>query len=186
VPLGDPTKRDGGRTIRALRAYLRQRPQSPVQNVFVDRCGFPLSPTAGGETVKRIGKIAGVPNAIAHRTRHTFCTWYLTANVGDELGLRRIIGHISDAVTADYVHFAQSTIADRAGRSSLVEALSAPKEVPHRNVSEPIAKAWGIGSLEPPTPPPAPARNQISDLLTGLDANERRALLKALLNSDAA
>jgi site-specific recombinase XerD len=186
VPIGDSTKRDGGRVIRVLRAYLRERPAGPTQHVFVDRRGFPLSPDAGSDIFKRIGAIAGVVDAIPHRARHSFATWYLTANPGDELGLRRIIGHSSREVTADYVHFAQTTIADRAGRASLVESLSAPKDTSSRNPHEPIAKAWGIGTFEPPPPPPVTPRNRISDLLTGLDAAERRALLKALLNGDAA
>jgi integrase len=185
VPLGDPTKRDGGRVVRALRAYIRARPDNArTDHVFVDRLGFPLSPDAGGEVIKRIARIAGVPNAIAHRTRHTFCTWYLTANPGDELGLRRIVGHLSHDVTADYVHFSQSTIADRAGRSSLIESVTAPKESP-RIDTRPIAAAWGIGTLEPvkaPVAAPAP-QSRVSELLTGLTADERRALLKALLGA---
>jgi len=40
---------------------------------------------------------------------------------GDEIGLRRIIGHISSQILADYVHFAQFIIAERAGRASLAE-----------------------------------------------------------------
>ncbi len=40
---------------------------------------------------------------------------------GDEIGLRRIIGHISNQILASYVHFAQATIANRAGRASLAE-----------------------------------------------------------------
>jgi site-specific recombinase XerD len=188
VPIGDPTKRDGGRTIHALRNWLRVRPQSPVEYVFVDRRAFGLSPEAGSNIVKRLGAIAGVPNAIAHRTRHSMATHYLTVNPGDEIGLRRILGHVSDQVLADYVHISQTAIAERAGRSSLVEAMSAPKE--SRPASkEPIARAWAAGSLESPWIKPLPALppvNRVSELLAGLDADERRALLKALLRGDAA
>lgn len=114
VPLGDPTKRDGGKTMRALRTWLRERPQRPVQNVFVDRRGFALSAEAV-DIFRRIGAIADVSNAIPHRARHSFATHYLTAHPGDEIGLRQIIGHTSDVVLADYVHMATSTIASRAG-----------------------------------------------------------------------
>jgi site-specific recombinase XerD len=54
-------------------------------------------------------------------THNTYCSWYLTSYPGDELGLRRIVGHLSRNVLADYVHFADSTIAERAGRASLAE-----------------------------------------------------------------
>jgi hypothetical protein len=49
-------------------------------------------------------------------THNTFCTVYLTEYPGDELGLRRIVGHLSTDVLADYVHLAEQAIAQRAGR----------------------------------------------------------------------
>jgi hypothetical protein len=96
------------------------------------------------------------------------------------------VGHLSDEVTSDYVHLAQSTIASRLGKSSLVQSLSAPKQLPAQRAHEPMAHAYKVGSLDPPLPSSPAPRNRVSELLTGLDANERRALLKALLNSDAA
>jgi site-specific recombinase XerD len=123
VPLGDGTKRDGGRTIRALRAYLAIRPAhgNDQDHVFLSHEGLPLEPEGASRAIQRLGVAAGVNNPIPHRLRHSYCTWYLVANPGDELGLRRIVGHLSHDVLADYVHFAQSIIADRAGRASLVE-----------------------------------------------------------------
>jgi site-specific recombinase XerD len=193
VPVGDPSKPDGGRAIRALRAWLRDRerrvsrhPERAGDRLFLTQSSFALTSEGGTDAFKRIGEIAGVVDAIPHRARHTFATHYLTANAGDEIGLRRIIGHLSDEVTRDYVHLSQVTIAARAGRTSLVESLGAPKQTPQRQSRVPTAHAWGIGSLEPPLPPPPSTHKRISELLTGLDATERRALLKALLNGDAA
>lgn len=125
VPLGDPQKRDGGRTIRALRTYHASRKQSSRAGnaVFLGRDGYPLQTSGVWDMVSRAGTLSGVPNAHPHRLRHTFATHYLTEFPGDELGLRRIIGHVSKAVLADYVHFAQSTIADRAGRASMADML---------------------------------------------------------------
>jgi hypothetical protein len=40
---------------------------------------------------------------------------------GDEIGLRRIVGHLSSEITRSYVHFAQSIIAERAGHASLAD-----------------------------------------------------------------
>jgi integrase len=66
--------------------------------------------------IHRLGDLAGVEDATPHRFRHTFCTVYLTQYPGDELGLRRIVGHLSSDVLADYVHLAEQAIAQRAGR----------------------------------------------------------------------
>ena len=41
---------------------------------------------------------------------------YLTQYPGDEMGLRRILGHISTEVLREYVHLADATIAQRQGR----------------------------------------------------------------------
>jgi site-specific recombinase XerD len=123
VPMGDGAKRDGGCTVRALRAYLTIRPAhgQDAGRLFLSHEGRPLSSEGASRIIQRLGEASGVQNPIAHRLRHTFCTWYLVAFPGDEIGLRRIVGHLSHEVTADYVHFAQSIIADRAGRASLAE-----------------------------------------------------------------
>lgn len=127
VPLGDNTKRGGGRVITALHGYLRVRPNVSTPNVFLTELGGPLTAVGASEVIFRLGKRARVPNAIPHRLRHTFATQYLVMFPGDEIGLRRIIGHVSHDVLADYAHFAQTTIAERAGRASLAEAwLSHP------------------------------------------------------------
>jgi len=55
-----------------------------------------------------------------------FATWYLTTHPGDELGLRRIIGHVSDGVLADYLRFAQTTISQRAGNSLCPKRSACP------------------------------------------------------------
>lgn len=166
VPVGDPTKVGGGRTMRALRAWLRDRetmlehwPQRRTEHVFLTAAGYQLTAGGAADVVKHLGKIAGVSNAIPHRCRHSFCSWYLTAYPGDELGLRRIVGHISNSVTSDYVHFSQATIAARAQRSSIVEALPAPKAAPvveKRPVPQPV-RVSPIEVAEPPEPV-APAR----------------------------
>lgn len=119
VPLGDGSRRDGGRLIRALRAYLAVRPGSAAPEVFVSDAGYSLSSLAAGQAIQRLGRASGVFNPIPHRLRHTFCTWYLVMFPGDELGLREIVGHLSKNVLSDYVHFAHSIVAERVGRASL-------------------------------------------------------------------
>lgn len=124
VPIGDGARRDGGRVMRALRQYLSERREGrrAAGHLFLTRDGYPLAAAGAREIILRIGETAGVDNPIPHRLRHTFCTWYLVSFPGDELGLRQIVGHLSHEVLADYVHFAHSIVAERAGRASLAEA----------------------------------------------------------------
>lgn len=123
VPIGDGSKRDGGRVLRAMRAWLAIREPRGRDSgyVFLSRDGLPWASEGASEAIQRLGELASVPNPVPHRLRHTFCTWYLVEFPGDEIGLRRIVGHLSHDVLADYVHFAQSIIAERAGRASLAE-----------------------------------------------------------------
>jgi site-specific recombinase XerD len=123
VPLGQIDRRDGGRTLRALRQYLSERPKDARggKRLFLGRDHYPLESAGGSQIIERLGKIAGVEDAGPHRLRHTMCTQYLVQYPGDELGLRRIVGHLSKEVLADYVHFSQSIIAERAGSASLAE-----------------------------------------------------------------
>jgi site-specific recombinase XerD len=138
VPVGISDKRDGGRTVRALRRYLHDRPDSNRggNRLFLGRDHYPLESIGGSQVISRLGALAQIQNAGAHRLRHTFCTWYLVTYPGDELGLRRIVGHLSKDVLADYVHFAQSIIAERAGNASLAERWldphHEPSKVPYR------------------------------------------------------
>lgn len=186
VPIGGSDKRDGGRTLRALRAYLDRRPERDrgVNRVFLGRDGYPLEAAGGSEIIERLGKIAGVENAGPHRLRHTFATFYLTVHVGDELGLRRIIGHVSKEVLADYVHLSQSTLAERAGCASLAEtlgmaasALQRHARPEARDVDRPIAVAWRAR----PAPPSIDKEALLDAVRT--DPELRRALLQALLGA---
>lgn len=155
VPVGDASKRDGGRTVRALWAYLRERPDNPrgANRLFLGRDHYPLESAGGSDVIERLGKIAGVADAGPHRLRHSFATAYLTMFAGDEIGLRRTIGHVSKEVLSDYVHLAQTTIAQRAGQASLAETLLAPMAM------RPALRA--IAGLETRSPVTAVARDHI-------------------------
>jgi site-specific recombinase XerD len=129
VPFGDSTKKDGGRVCRALRRWTNQRAAdlgeraADIAWVFTSRDGFHLTARGGNDVIKRIAAAGHVQDAYPHRLRHCFCTHYLTVHPGDELGLRRIVGHLSKNVLADYVHLSQTTIARRAGQASIAESL---------------------------------------------------------------
>jgi integrase/recombinase XerD len=180
VPIGQQSKRDGGRTIRALRAYLDQRPESPrgSDRLLLGRDGYPLEAAGGSEAIERLGKLAGVVDCGPHRLRHSYATWYLTQYPGDELGLRRIIGHVSKDVLADYVHLSQTTIAQRAGNVALSETLGMPAAA--------IQPLQALARLKPP-PVPVPTgqridREALVEAVRG-DPELRKALLQALIGA---
>lgn len=125
IPIGSPTHSDGGPLFRALRAWLkvrehlaRRHPERSGDRLLLTLSGYPLTGEGGTTAIKRLGAAAGVDGAIPHRFRHLFCTLWLQRFPGDEQGLRRVVGHLSQGVLAAYIHLAQSTIAERAGRVS--------------------------------------------------------------------
>ena len=125
VPVGLASQSDGGPLFRALRAYLavrerqaRRAPERVGEHLLLTAAGYPLTSEGVTNIVKRLGDAAGVAGAIPHRYRHTYATIFLTVYPGDELGLRRILGHVSDQVMRTYVHLSQQALAQRAGRVS--------------------------------------------------------------------
>jgi len=125
LPIGLVTTSDGGPLMRSLRAWVKERgdlarrhPERAEAWLFLTIGGYHLTARGAADVIKRLGTVAGVANAIPHRFRHTFCTVYLTRFPGDEQGLRRIVGHLSQDVLTDYVHLAEQDIAQRAGRVS--------------------------------------------------------------------
>lgn len=127
VPFGDPTAADGGPTMRAVRAYLAERerlferlPGRRSEAVILSHHGYRLTTAGLRQLFKRLGAQAGVPDCIPHKCRHSFCTAWLVQYPGDEAGLRRIAGHVSERVMQRYIHFSQLTLAERHGRGSPV------------------------------------------------------------------
>lgn len=133
VPVGSGDRRDGGRTVAAIRRYLAVRPGNRFDHdrLFLTSEGHPILASGLSDSIQHLGRLAGVENPIPHRLRHTMATMWLQDYPGDEIGLRRIIGHISDGVLADYVHFSQTVLAQRAGRVALSERwLGAGRSLP--------------------------------------------------------
>jgi site-specific recombinase XerD len=135
VPFGDGSVADGGPTMRALRAYLHvrdelleQHPDRHTEVLLLDRRGYPIGRRAGTDIIRRLGNRAGVADAIPHRCRHTYITAYLTAHPGDEMGLRRLVGHLSRDVLADYTHLSQLAITERQQRASILSYLLGTKK----------------------------------------------------------
>lgn len=125
VPFGDPQAQDGGVTVRSIRAYLKDRdvltrrfPTRHGERVFVTERAYPMTVKGLEAVFQRLGRIGGVEDAIPHRMRHTFATAYLTTNPGDVMGLRRLMGHVSEDAINDYIHFSSLEIAKRARRGA--------------------------------------------------------------------
>jgi site-specific recombinase XerD len=126
---GSSDRRDGGRTVRALKAYLAERadivarhPNRDQGYLFVGFDGWPLKPGGVRGILSRLAADSQVKHVFPHRFRHTFATWYLVRHPGDETGLRGILGHLSDDMYRVYAHLAHEIIAQRAGRVALSEA----------------------------------------------------------------
>jgi integrase/recombinase XerD len=185
VPIGIGAKRDGGRLVRALRAYLQRRPEAPWggNHLFLARDGRPLTAAGGNDLIKRIGAMAGVPDAYPHKCRHSFATHYLTIYPNDEIGLRRILGQVSTKVMADYVHISQSTIAQRAGHASLAETLVPPPSSPMSRLSA-LERRYPVRDVAATSAKPGIDREALVAAVRS-DPQLRQALLEALLGGAA-
>lgn len=130
---GSTDRRDGGRSVRALKAYLAEREvlvsrwrrvgdQRDGGRLFLGYDGWPLNPGGVRDVFDRLATASGVTHVFPHRFRHTFATWYMVRHPGDETGLRGILGHLSPDMYRVYCHLAHEIIAQRAGRVALSEA----------------------------------------------------------------
>jgi site-specific recombinase XerD len=86
---------------RVLRAYLRQRPQTSSNFVFLSYLGAGLSTTAIHKRLMRYRAEAGV-NLTAHRFRHTFANDLVNAQVGVTT-IQKLLGHAWLETTQSYV-----------------------------------------------------------------------------------
>lgn len=117
IPFWDETVQGGGPGVVALKAYLKERAQREPRlgermqgRVWIGWQGWPLTVQGIEQVIHELGRIAGVANAIPHRFRHTMATRWLVDHPGDIMGLRRIMGHVSDAAIFDYIHISQLDI----------------------------------------------------------------------------
>ncbi len=146
---GSSDRRDGGRSARAIARYVAERDELVKKwtarprgdrssgHLFLSYDGWPLTERGFHEALATLARAAEVPGVFPHRFRHTFATWYLVRNPGDETGLRGILGHLSADMYRTYAHLAHEIIAQRAGRVALSEAwlgdestIASPKVVP--------------------------------------------------------
>jgi site-specific recombinase XerD len=129
LPFGNSTSRDGGSTIRRLRAYLGLRwvnPQLPAEladQLWMSIHGMPLTDVGVRTVFAKAAKSGGLSHQEVHATRHTFAVRYLVRNPGDVEGLRYLLGHLSADMYRVYAGQAGALIAEVAGRESVADAL---------------------------------------------------------------
>ena len=123
LPFGGEA-RDGGNTVRRLRAYLETRGRLHQDDpIFITVEGRPLSDSAFRRAFIKAARRAGVSHHEVHGTRHTFSVRYLVAHPNDVEGLRYLLGHISDDTYRIYAGQAGAIIAEIAGRESIADAM---------------------------------------------------------------
>ncbi len=111
---GDGT-RSGGKTVEALRDYLRVRRAGRSRAFFVSATGWPLTPTGFRTAYGKACARAGVADRVVHRTRHSFATHFLLRHRGDVEGLRYLMGHLSDDQFREYTGQAGRILAELDG-----------------------------------------------------------------------
>ncbi len=113
-------KRDGGRGLASLKQWLRVREAHiGVNALFTTREHWPLSTRRVREIFAEFGKVARVPGAIPHRTRHSAASEFLAQRPGAEIQLRSRLGQVSKDVLSDYITLADRTVVDIAEAASL-------------------------------------------------------------------
>jgi site-specific recombinase XerD len=90
-------------TARAIEAYLRVRPQTREEALFVGRGGRRLSPMHVWRIFRDIYQVSGIDqHASPHTLRHSFAT-HLAENEVDLETIREFLGHESLATTGIYL-----------------------------------------------------------------------------------
>jgi integrase/recombinase XerC len=165
VPFGNSTSRDGGSTVRRLRAYLAQRWVHPKllatdrDRVWMSIHGRPLTDVGVRTVFAKAATTAGLTHQEVHATRHTFAVRHLVKNPGDIEGLRYLLGHLSTDMYRVYAGQAGALIAEVAGRESVADAMFA-EESPERAISRPRllpVLSSGVGSPRAGEQRPGPA-----------------------------
>jgi integrase/recombinase XerD len=106
-------------TSRAIWRYLTTRPDArPDDPLFANHLGRP-SPVTHFHLISRLGERAGIPNANAHRFRHTFAINFLR-NGGNAYTLQRLLGHYTMEMTKTYLALAAQDDSDSHRRASPV------------------------------------------------------------------
>jgi len=154
VPFGSSEARDGGGTVRRLRAYLnwrrvnQQLPAADQQRLWMSYDGRPLGTQGVREIFIRSAERAGVSHHEVHACRHTFAVRYLVKHPGDVDGLRYALGHLSADMYRTYTGQAGALLSEIAGRESIADEMFGEstdrRKVPLRALPNPAVSNEGV------------------------------------------
>lgn len=90
--------------MNALEAYIKGRPESTAENIFINEKGKPLYAKRVYNLVKKnLAFVTTVQKKGPHILRHSFAT-HLTNNGADLNAVKELLGHSSLAATQVYTH----------------------------------------------------------------------------------
>lgn len=97
-----------GKATRSIKSYLRIRPQSVADHLFLNQYGEPISQRGIQKLVTKYARAAGIRKQVGvHALRHTFATIKAKQGVSP-FKLRRWLGHARLDTTQIYVHMAEA------------------------------------------------------------------------------
>jgi integrase/recombinase XerC/integrase/recombinase XerD len=108
--------------IRYIETWRPEPAHEQVRELFLSADGEPLEYNGLLQSIKRLGKSAGVPRLHPHLFRHTFAVKYLM-NGADVMTLKMILGHSTLEVTQVYMHLAEAHVQVQHSKFSPVDRL---------------------------------------------------------------
>ena len=100
IPLSQPVK-------EAVEAYLKDRPKSKADQVFITKTGNPFLIRNIRSSLDRYFRIAGIENVKVNDLRHTFIAHQLTAG-SPLVYISKLVGHKRLSTTEKYLEFIPS------------------------------------------------------------------------------
>jgi site-specific recombinase XerD len=106
------TARLSPRALKYVRAYLKDRPASDSDRLWLTEYGQPLTYQGGYSIIKRIRRKSGVDRIHWHLFRHGFAQHALVAGAHQGL-VQEMLGHASPAMTRKYLGYVKQREAAR-------------------------------------------------------------------------
>jgi integrase/recombinase XerC len=91
---------------KAIRKYLKARPKSEYEHLFLSRSGRPMHARNVRYMISQLYKKAGIKGATVHTLRHTFCTHHVARGT-NLMVVAQMAGHSRLTTTQKYIHLAK-------------------------------------------------------------------------------
>ncbi len=117
-------------TLHALRKYLKHRSRFAdyhMDALFISANGVRIEANPLSQSIKRLGKKAGIPRAHSHLFRHSMAVTSVM-NGANQFEIKRILGHKDLSTTDGYMDYAQQHLADQHRRFSPMAQVVATKK----------------------------------------------------------